>query len=285
ECDFKGVPEPFSLNMEPPGQCSMRVFIVRKPDGKHDILKGVNLLGAPARADSCVRVCRGAGLIWRYGNQFRFGRLTVQYMLEKLKGYQLRYYTVVPKAGKGAARKTAVWELNEAGCMFMRHKGPRTNSADQFVVFADRGSSRPESPIFGWEESRIESALNNNATGRANARGLETKVLAIRDFDPWFLKNVIRPILALAFMKSRVEIELEQSGEGDAGELVPTIVTAKHDFFKGESATRVRPAIFDGGGSADQTASILRAFLSPSEEDAAIWSRWGRSEFDAGPPV
>ena len=65
----------------------------------------------------------------------------------------------------------------------------------------------------------------------------------------------------LAFMMGRLEIEeLDQSGDGEAGELVPTIVTAKHfDFFKGEPVTRVRPAIFDDGELADQSASILKA--------------------------
>ena len=44
-CDFKGMPEPFSLKKEPPGQYYMQVLIARKPDGKHDILKDVSLLG------------------------------------------------------------------------------------------------------------------------------------------------------------------------------------------------------------------------------------------------
>ena len=73
----------------------MQVFVVKKADGKHDILKDVSLLGVPTRTDSCLQMCRGTGLIWRYGNQFRVGRLAVQYMLEKLEGYQLRYHTVV----------------------------------------------------------------------------------------------------------------------------------------------------------------------------------------------
>ncbi|CAK0856634.1 unnamed protein product, partial [Prorocentrum cordatum] len=284
-CDFTGVPEPFSLKWDPPGQYSMQVFIATKPDGKHDILKDVNLLGVPTRTDSCL-----------------------QDMLAKLEGYQLRRHAVVPKAGRGASRKPADWELKEAGCKFIR--GPRTNDANQFMAFADRESSRPESPIIGWEENRIERAINNKAKGTANAKGLKIWVLTTRGFGPWFLDDVIKPILAstlrafgvawigktrvkksagsktLAFMMSRVEIEeLEQSREGEAGELVPTIVTAKHfDLFKGEPMTRVRPAIFDDGELADQSASILKTFLTPSEEDATIWARWGCSEFDTGSP-
>ncbi|CAK0892132.1 unnamed protein product, partial [Prorocentrum cordatum] len=260
--DFKSMPEPFSLKKEPPGQCSMQVFVVKKADGKHDILK----------------MRRGTGLIWRYGNQFRVGRLAVQYMLKKVEGYQLRYHTVVAKPGKGASRKTAEWELKAAGYKFIREKGPRTNNANQFVEFA----------------------------GRANAKGLTIWILTLRDFEPWFLNNVIKPLLAstlrafglawigktrvgksagsktLAFMMSRVEIEaLEQSGDAEAGELVPTIVAAKHfHFFKAEPVTRVRPAIFDDGELSEQSASILKAFLNPSEEDATIWARWGSSEFD-----
>ncbi|CAK0808319.1 unnamed protein product [Prorocentrum cordatum] len=109
--DFEGVPEPFSLKMEPPGQCSMQVVTVRKPDGKHDILKDSNLLGVLTSTDSCLQMCCGTGLGWRYGNLFRVGRLTAQRVLAcwRSRGgvYQLRYHTVAPKAGRGAARKTA----------------------------------------------------------------------------------------------------------------------------------------------------------------------------------
>eukprot|EP00959_Pyramimonas_sp_CCMP1952_P170889 3571033-Pyramimonas_sp.AAC.1 len=114
----------------------------------------------------------------------------------KSEGFQLRCHTVVAKPGKGPSRKTAEWELKAAGYKFIREKGPRSNNANQFMEFADRESARPESPIFGWEEGRIERALNNYARGRANAKGLAIWVLTLRDFDPWFLNEVIRPILA-----------------------------------------------------------------------------------------
>ncbi|CAK0804558.1 unnamed protein product, partial [Prorocentrum cordatum] len=307
-CDYKSMPEPFSLKREPAGQYSTKLFIIKKPDGKHDILKDVSLLSAKTRTDTCMQMCRGACLIWRYGNQYRIGRLAVQYMLEKLEGFQLRYHTVVAKPGKGPSRKTAERGLKAAGYKFIREKGPRSNNANQFMEFADRESARPESPIFGWEESRIERALNNFARGRANAKGLTTWVLTLRDFDPWFLNEVIRPTLAstlrgfgvawlcktrvgksagsktLAFMMSRVEIDaLEQSGEVEKGDLLPTAVTAKHfDFFKGEPVIRIRPAIFDDGELSEQSAFVLKAFLNPSEEDATPWARWGSPEFDTG---
>eukprot|EP00959_Pyramimonas_sp_CCMP1952_P441455 9241720-Pyramimonas_sp.AAC.1 len=85
----------------------MQVFAVKKDDGKHDILKDVILLGVKTRMDSCIQMCRGTCLVWKYGNQHRVGRLAVQCMLEKLEGYQLRYHTAVPKAGR-ASRKTVV---------------------------------------------------------------------------------------------------------------------------------------------------------------------------------
>eukprot|EP00959_Pyramimonas_sp_CCMP1952_P434451 9097079-Pyramimonas_sp.AAC.1 len=115
-------------------------------------------------------MCRGTCLVWKYGNQCRVGRLAVQCMLEKLEGYQLRYHTAVPKAGR-ASRKTAEWEAKDKGCTYIRDKGPRSNNANQFMEFADRESCRPESPIFGWEESRVERSLSNYAKGRANAKG------------------------------------------------------------------------------------------------------------------
>eukprot|EP00959_Pyramimonas_sp_CCMP1952_P407203 8534219-Pyramimonas_sp.AAC.1 len=49
------MPEPFSLTKAPPGQYSVQVLIARKSNSKHDILKDVNLLGVPARTDSCLQ--------------------------------------------------------------------------------------------------------------------------------------------------------------------------------------------------------------------------------------
>ncbi|CAK0889568.1 unnamed protein product [Prorocentrum cordatum] len=177
-CDYRGMPEHVSLKMEPPGKYTMPAFVVKKS------------------ADSCLRTCHGTDLIWRYGNQYRSGRLAVQCMLEKLQGYQLRYRTVVPKPGEGPSRKTAEWELKAAGHKVIHATGPHANNANPFVEFAGRESARPESPVFGWEESRIERALNNYDRGRTNAKGLMIWVLTLRDFESWFLNNVIKRILA-----------------------------------------------------------------------------------------
>ncbi|CAK0845275.1 unnamed protein product [Prorocentrum cordatum] len=247
---------PFSLKKKPPGQYSTQVFVVKKADNKSDALKDANRLGAPTKTDSRLLAFRGTRLTWRCGNQFRIGRLAVQHMLEKLEGQQLRRRTAVAKPGKRPSRKTAEWELKAAGYAFIRETGPRTNNANQFMEFADRESCRPESYIFGREEGRVERALNKCAKGKANAEGLATWIPTLRDFEPC---------------------------SSTVGELAPTAVTAKHfAIFKAEPVARVRPAIFDDDELSEQSASTLKAFLNPREEDAAIWARWGSSEFDTG---
>ncbi|CAK0793726.1 unnamed protein product, partial [Prorocentrum cordatum] len=229
KCDFKGMPEPFSPKEEPPGQCTTQIFVVKKSDGKHGILKDANLLGIPTKT---------------------------------LEGDQLRCHAVALEPGKGQSRKTVERGSRPRGPQFTREKGPRTNNPNQCVVFADRKSGRPESPISGRGESRVEGALNNYARGKANVKGLAAWALALRDFDPWLLNNAIRPPILVhtlrgfgrarigttrvgksegsktsAFMMSRVEIEApQQSGGVEAGERAPTSVTAKHfDFLKAKA--------------------------------------------------
>eukprot|EP00959_Pyramimonas_sp_CCMP1952_P436367 9137611-Pyramimonas_sp.AAC.1 len=68
--------------------------------------------------------------------------------------------------------------------------------------------------------------------------------------------------------------------EGDAGEGAPgpSIVTDSHfDFFKGEPAERVLPAVFDDGDLHKQGAPALKAPLDPSEEDPTLRARRGPS--------
>ena len=62
------------------------------------------------------------------------------------------------------------------------------------------------------------------------------------------------------FAQSKFEID-----QAERGDLVPSIVTAKHlDILKAEPFTKFKPGVFDDGTVQKMDASFLKAFLNPS---------------------
>ncbi|CAK0884696.1 unnamed protein product [Prorocentrum cordatum] len=254
---------------------------------------------------NCEPMCHGTGVVYQYGNQYRAGRNAICYLLEKLGGLQIRFSTLTATA-KPAKRATE-WDKKQEGHRYIEKKGPKSNNSNQFMEFADKEINDPQSKIYGWEEPRVVQALRNHASGRINAKHRSVWVLTLKDFEPWFINEVLVKILptlhrngvlwigktrvgksttskTLAFLMSMLEIDALE-GDDREGAPEPSIVTANHfDFFKGEPVERAPPAVFDDGGLHKQDASVLKAFLNPSEEDSTLWARWGSSTFAPGAP-
>ncbi|CAK0903485.1 unnamed protein product [Prorocentrum cordatum] len=301
--NFSGLPPPFNLKSQPGGTYVMQIFVVGAGGGKVHIFKDVDLKGQFLKMASCEPMCHGTGVVYQYGNQYRAGRNAICYLLEKLGGLQVRFSTLTATA-KPAKRSTE-WDKKLEGYRYIEKKGPKSNNRNQFMEFADKEVNDPQSKIYGWEESRVIQALRNHASGRINAKRLTVWVLTLKDFEPWFINEVLAKILptlrrngvlwigqtrvgkstaskTLAFLMSMLEIDALEGDDGE-GAPEPSIVTAKHfDFFKGEHVERVLPAVFDDGGLHKQDASVLKAFLNPSEEDSTLWARWWSSTFAPG---
>ncbi|CAK0827713.1 unnamed protein product [Prorocentrum cordatum] len=308
--NFSGLPPPFNLKSQPGGPYVMQIFVLGTGDGKVHMFKDVGLKGQFLKMANCEPMCHGTGAVYQYGNQYRAGRNAICYLLEKLGGLQIRFSTLTATA-KPAKRATE-WDKKQDGYRYIEKKGPKSNNRSQFMEFADKdsraeehGDQRPAVKIYGWEESRVVQALRNHASGRINAKRLSVWVLTLKDFEPWFINEVLVKILptlrrngvlwigktrvgkstaskTLALLMSMLEIGALE-GDDREGAPEPSIVTAKHfDFFKGEPVERVLPAVFDDGDLHKQDASVLKAFLNPSEEDSTLWARWGSSTFAPG---
>ncbi|CAK0886611.1 unnamed protein product [Prorocentrum cordatum] len=296
--NFSGLPPHFNLKSQPGGTYVMQIFVVGAGEGKVHIFKDVDLKGQFLKMASCEPMCHGTGVVYQYGNQYRAGRNAICYLLEKLGGLQVRFSTLTA-AAKPAKRSTE-WDKKLEGYRYIEKKGPKSNNRNQFMEVND-----PQSKIYGWEESRVIQALRNHASGRINAKRLTVWVLTLKDFEPWFINEVLVKILptlrrngvlwigktrvgkstaskTLAFLMSMLEIDALEGDDGE-GAPEPSIVTAKHfDFFKGEHVERVLPAVFDDGDLRKQGASALKAFLNPSEEDSTLWARRGPNTFAPG---
>lgn len=308
--EYSELPEPLRLKHEPAVPYTMQLFLLPadpssvnedSPDayvGKYHVLKYVNLQKNRVDVSAIKTYCYGHAMQVDYGKNFRSGQMIVQYMLEQLEGFQLKYYTVGPLHQKAVAISQ---EARAAGYAFIREKGPRANNNNQFMEWADTQVNDENSAIFGWQESRVKEALGNYSRGRSNAKAIEFWPFTLRNFSAWFLNDILRGMLGnlnqfgltwigitrvgksagskiVAMTQSRYEIE--QDGLTD---VVPSMVTAKHlDFFKAEPVTKWKPAVFDDGLLQAQNPDLLKAFVNPSEEDATMWARWGSAQFDRG---
>ena len=63
-----------------------------------------------------------------YGGKYACGTKAFQLMLEKLGGYQARYWTLQPAGGPKASQDR---ESANAGFRFIEEKGPRSNAHNE----------------------------------------------------------------------------------------------------------------------------------------------------------
>lgn len=108
---------------------------------KHHILKHIifqkdmkNRNKNRVHVEAVASYCHGMPMIMDLGNKNGNGSLALQYMLEKLVGYQPRYFIVQQRAEtKGKALTT---DMCKAGYEFIRNRGPKSNNKSQFMEWA-----------------------------------------------------------------------------------------------------------------------------------------------------
>ncbi|CAK0796371.1 unnamed protein product [Prorocentrum cordatum] len=299
---FKDLQEPLSLKQEPVVPHTMQIFIVRqKPEDSecsaYRILKVVSFDKNRVDSATILKCARGEAHKIDYGKNFRAGSIAFQFMLEKLEGYQIRYFTIKPQH----ERKQPLEEDERAqGYTFIREHGPRSNNRNQFMEWADTEVNREGSKIFGWPASKVETALRNYQKGRTNTKPISRWSLTLKDFSGWFLNGVLRLMIGTLHMHGVLWVGKSRVGKSNGSKTLAWVhsaysiqkkgtadeiafLTVKHmDFFKGEPTTEILPGVFDDGLLQQVSADVLKAFLNPKEEDALLWARWGGCAFVQG---
>ncbi|CAK0881766.1 unnamed protein product [Prorocentrum cordatum] len=295
----------------------MQIFIVRqKPEDSEcsacRILKVVSFEKNRVDSATILKCARGEAHKIDYGKNFRTGSIAFQFMLEKLEGYQMRYFTIKPQR----ERKQPLQGGERAqGYTFTREHGPRSNNRNQFMEWADAEVNREGSKIFGWPASEVETALRNYQKGRANAKPISRWSLTLKDFSGWFLNGVLRLMIGALHMHGVLWVGKSRVGKSSGSKTLAWVhsaysiqkkgtadeiafLTVKHmDFFKGEPTTEILPGIFDDGllqkvrwpgvahaiaarGFQGVSADLLKDFLNPKEEGALLRARWGGCAFE-----
>ena len=99
---FKDLPEPLRLKKEPSVPYTPQIFMVPTDEEKtYHIFKHVNLHKNRVNVDLCEKMCSGQCLMFDYGKYHQIGSMVIQFMMEKLEGFQIRWDVIKPKAEKG----------------------------------------------------------------------------------------------------------------------------------------------------------------------------------------
>ena len=114
-------------------------------------------------------------------------------MLEKLPGFQCRYYSLQPAGGP---EKDSSKEAKLAGFECIKMYGPKTNLDNAATIFADCESEDPGNNIFGWEKGLIERSCINYGKSLAAARNKAFFHLTLKVVNAWLLNEVLGGSLA-----------------------------------------------------------------------------------------
>ena len=273
QAKYRDLPEQFNLKTEPKVPYSLQIVIVPSylpPDQ-------VRSVSTSSNTSTCTKTRSlppNASHTVIDAQSVMIGEITLNYMLDRIGGRQLRIWWEEANNWSECPRK---WVPFHPG------HGPRSNNRNQFMEWTDEQVHLPGGPLEGWQEGKVKEALHNYYRGRQSAKTIEYWPLTLKSFEAWFLDDVLVKMLptmrqhsitwigrtrvskslgskTVLFAQSKFDIT-----QADRQDLVPSIVTAKHlDFFKAEPLTKFKPGVFDDGMLQRMDASFLKAFLNPS---------------------
>ena len=294
--DYKSLPPPLKLRVEPRMPYTMQVFILPAEGNKVHILKHVIFRPKGIHVSEVHQMAYGLAQKIDYGRHFRDGSRAFQWMLEQLGGFQVRYFSLTPKhAPKGNPDRNR----RRAGYAFIRDHGPRSNKSNQFVEWTDEQVNDPRSPIFEWKPAEVKESLTNYAKGTVGAKTIEQWPLTLRLLYPEVLNAVVAPMIGTHNIHSILWVGKSRAGKSTLSKSLAMAVSALHleaaglsdekpacltakrlDFFRLEPGSKFKPAIADDAPTVKWDTDDFKAFHDPAEEDALLWARWGGSSFE-----
>ena len=145
---------------------------------------------------------------------------------------------IKPKFEKG---NNLTKDQRKAGYEFIREKGPRSNSKNEFMEWTDDHVHDDNGPISGWPEAKVSIALNNYLKGRQNARALTYWVLTLKSFNGWFMNTVLVKMRGTLFNYGLMWIGKSRIGKS-AGSKTIGFSLSKYSIDKGEQQDMYVPS-------------------------------------------
>ena len=299
---FHDLPEPFCLKESPGMPIEYQLVALPMPNSKYFVLKHIifpNLVKSEFMKSLTFGECHMVA--WQ-GNA-KNTKKALQYMLEKMGGFQVQGYTLQPASGANPEGKANFYTgLSEQdiddGFDFIENHGPRTHHSNTQLRWISKQFISEDSPVKNWPERLIKEALRNLMNDGVLALPVHDFPLTLVDVEPGILDILEK------FFPSFTEKALGMHGVPNVGKtpLGRTIAMAmsrywvrklqsnytpgfreasEFDFFRGESGRQDRPDIFDDGSLPEQPMRKLKGFCDVGNT-VLTKERWGAAKFPQG---
>ncbi|CAE7212285.1 unnamed protein product [Symbiodinium sp. CCMP2592] len=286
--DIKIYPEPLKMKGNNLTPYTMQVFMLQSEDKTWNIVKHVRFAeGNKILASTIISMCTGRPLEIDYRKNFRDGTRALQYMLEGLGGFQVRYQKLVPLNASNKVPKET--EDIRKGFQFLK---------EHVHFWTEEQVNNPDSILYKWDRGTIKEFLRCQADKGAQADTISDWPLTLADFTPWALNTVIAPLLPYLIEHAVIWIGKSEVGkspasytlshfisafwllqEGRTDEL-PCFQTASFlDYFRKERGRRSKPRVFDDGNFYLETPAAVKAITEVSGIDRKTMARYNASSY------
>lgn len=297
EKDYAGLPEPFAPKAMSDKLLNLQIIhLDRAADGEPNRLVKVLTFDDRLMVPFIKPLCHGELMLLDYGNRFKQGMAIFYHVLESVHGWGIMNYQLQLVSKSSSATKTA--QSLQQGFDFIRQQGPRSNCNNRQTEWTEIEIHRDESPIFGWSSGLVEKSLKGYASANVFAEPVTNYFLTLHDLRPWFLHDVLIPLLPHLQDKSLVFMGLAETGKTPAAQAIamamseywilrdgmddvnPSFrIAASLDQFRGDPGLKHRPDILDDADVSAIPPTKMKAFLDQSLEEAFTVERWTASKF------
>ncbi|CAE7658476.1 unnamed protein product [Symbiodinium sp. KB8] len=213
-------------------------------------------------------VSKGRALEIDYCKQYREGGRALQYLLEAMGGFQVRYQKLVP-AGS-STKPTKETEDIRKGFAFIREAGPEENSDGQFTSWTEEQVNDPNGPLFKWDKGTIKEFLRCLADKGSQANTIQDWPLTLKSFTPWALNTVFAPILPRILEHAVILIGKSEVGKS------PTA----YSLANLERGRTTKPRVFDDGNFNLESPASVKAVTEVTGFDRKTMARWNASSYE-----
>ena len=191
---YQDLPEPIKMNGNNLTPYTMQLFMLQSEDKTWNIVKHIRFAeGTKILWSTIVNMSTGRPVEIDYQKNFRDGTRALQYMLEGLGGFQVRYQKLVPLNASNKIPKET--EDIRKGFQCLKQHGPQENSDGQFTSWTEEQVNNPDSILYKWDRGTIKEFLRCQADKGAQADTISDWPLTLADFTPWALNTVFAPLL------------------------------------------------------------------------------------------
>ena len=302
EARYHDLPEPFCMKKSAGMHIEYQLAAVPTSNGKRFLLKHV-IFQDLIKADFAKSLCYGQCHTVMWHGDAKNTKKALQYMLEKMGGFQVQMYSLQPSGGIPSEGKASFYTgMSEQdiddGFDFIEKHGPRTHHSNTQLRWISKQFISEDSPVRNWPERLIKEALRNLMNDGVLALPVHDFPLTLVDVEPGVL------MILEKFFPSFTDKALGMHGVPNVGKtpLGRTIamamsrywvrklnsnhapgfrVACEFDFFRGETGRQDRPDIFDDGSLPEQPMKKLKGFCDVGNT-VLTKERWGAAKFPQG---